>query len=209
VQTKRFPLTRIVCAAAVCTAMVSAAHADLLTIGTATYGSSDCSLIYEAAQGLVWLDYGSPEANWDTQMLNIDPFLFAVTWQEDGWRLPSAGDPPQTGDNNTSAEMGHLYYVSLGNTVNNGLENVGPFESLIEDQYRTGTEDGTSAYQFNFGSGVAWKSAKRFEQYALAVREADVTVIPEPTTMGLLALGGLALVRRRSAQVIRRRTRRA
>ncbi len=208
-RTKRLSLRRAVCAVVVCVLLASVAQADLLTIGTATYQSNEYSLIYEEAQGLIWLDYTSPKANWDTQMtwagglvaqltLNIDSSEFDVTWQEDAWRLPGAGDPPQTGDNITSAEMGHLYYVSLGNTVDNGLENMGPFVSLIEDRYRTGTDSGDSAYQFNFASGVAWNSNKRFEQYALAVREADVIVVPEPATMSLLAIGGLGvLIRRR------------
>jgi hypothetical protein len=160
------------------------AEAGLVKIGTATYNGKDYNLIYEDDQGLIWLDYTNPSSRpalcWDNQVkwaagLN-DPGVLtykfntgiSVTWEGD-WRLPKAVDGPRyygydgtttAGYNITTSEMGHLFYVSLGNvgyydTDGNprpgwggprdqqdwGLKNSGAFENLRESTpYWTGTE---------------------------------------------------------------------
>ena len=44
---------------------------------------------------------------------NFNPGIF-VTWNYD-WSLPSVGDNPENVFNQTTSEMGHLYYDSLNN----------------------------------------------------------------------------------------------
>jgi len=99
-------------------------------------GSSECNLIYEDDQGLIWLDYTSRSGrNWDGVVswaaglndkgaltIKPDPGV-SVSWEGD-WRLPKTKDGARrfgydgtttAGFNITTSELGYLYYVSLGN----------------------------------------------------------------------------------------------
>lgn len=194
------------------------ANADLVVIGTATYSGKDYNLVYEEDQGLIWLDYTRQRSKWPDQMswasqLN-DPGVLtykfnaeiSVNWNG-GWRLPKTVDGARrwgadgkttAGCNITTSEMGHLYYVSLGNlgyydTDGNprpgwgkpmsryqwGLKNKGPFSNLQPYSYWSGTEYSAHtvhAWDFNmyFGSqgNLAFKDAYNYS--ALAVRPGKV-----------------------------------
>jgi len=52
-------------------------------------------------------------------------------------------------------------------------------------------------WYFGFDRGCQGSLGGFNSRYGLAVREADVTVVPEPATLGLLAMGGLAIIVRR------------
>jgi hypothetical protein len=74
-----------------------------------------------------------PDAmNWAENFYYYDS-VRDVTWSN--WRLPSAynqdGSGPDLGLNVTGSEMGHIYYIELGNTsgdgYNSGFYNSGPF----------------------------------------------------------------------------------
>lgn len=218
------------------------AKADLTVIGTATYGDVDYNLIYEEAQKLVWLDYSNPDNDWDKQMLwatnigdhlvvTLDPLYVTDTDWKTGWRLPTTIDgtlfsneddefydgTPGRGYNKPG-EMGHLYYVSLGNLgyydtdgvfqSDYGLKNTGPFNYLEDWLYFSSTEysiDTDYAWWFDFNSGYQrpWpKVSEGGPIQGLAVRSADIQVVPEPSTVLLLASGlaglGLYAHRRRS-----------
>ncbi len=81
-----------------------AAKAEPLEIiGTATYSGNVYNLIYEPAQGLVWLDYTKGYAFWGNQVTwaaglngagvltyNLNPGI-SVSWAGD-WRLPSTNE---------------------------------------------------------------------------------------------------------------------
>jgi hypothetical protein len=195
-------------------------NASLTQIGTATYLGSNYNLIYEDDQKLIWLDYTNGGANWQSQMdwatgLNVSGVLaydlnpgLNVTWSGD-WRLPSTVDViTALGYNITTSEMGHLYYVSLGNLgyydttgtfqPGYGLTNKGPFNKLWTFYYWSGTELSLlrgNAYAFSFGSGHQGYGCEVGGYYdALAVRPGEVSAVPVPTSVLLLGSGLLGLV---------------
>jgi hypothetical protein len=136
------------------------AGATLTTIGTATYVGTDYNLIYEDDQLLVWLDYTKDANTWVNQSqwaselggsltIILDPgYTTTIDWST-GWRLPSAGDNPQAGYNQTSSEMGHLYYESLGKNPGGPLGETDPFQNLYSAPYWSGTE-------YSGNTGLAW-----------------------------------------------------
>lgn len=149
---------------------------------------NEFSLIYEDDQGLIWLDYSSGSKEWPGSVIwaaglnesgaltyKLDPGI-SLTWSGD-WRLPKTADGARkngydgsttAGFNITTSEMGHLYYVSLGNPGYYdktgkvqpgfaGLKNTEPFKNLKDDIYWSGTGYAiypNHAWQFNFYYGA-------------------------------------------------------
>lgn len=151
---------------------------------------------------------------------NLSPGL-NVTWGGD-WRLPSTVGGPwvygyngttTAGYNITTSEMGHLYYASLMNKgyvatdgtapqPGYGLQNTGPFNNLQAFYYWSGTEYSLNpnyAWSFYFFNGYQSNYGKGIRYYALAVRPGEVSAVPVPTSVLLLASGllGLAGFRRK------------
>lgn len=194
--------------------MSGTAVAELTVVGAATYQGKEYNLIYEDDQELIWLDYyqsGQPfgigwygQVDWAADLNKPGELTysykpgFKVTW-EGSWRLPMAVDGPRThgfdgtttaGFNITTSEMGHLFYVSLGNLGYfdkegkpekdwAGLKNKGPFQNIRPDSYWSGTEyavDKYHAYDFNmyFGSQNNMGYTPNYMYAALAVRPAQV-----------------------------------
>jgi hypothetical protein len=66
------------------------------------------------------------------------------------------------------------------------------------------TQDGVTIGSYAFKSpkvdtGAGWQIATQNTQYGIQVALDDLNFVPEPATMGFLALGGFSLLRRRSA----------
>ena len=135
--------------------------------------------------------------DWDTQVAWAANFSFGGY---SDWRLPTT-DTPCLGGNCMGSEMGHLYYVELGNVESASPINTGGFQNVL-GRYWSGTPSNSgNAYVFFFaiapflnGSQV---EAGKFNNpsFALAVRPGDVPAIPEPQTAAMMMLGltGLAL----------------
>ena len=188
---------------------------------------------------LVWLDYSNAPKKWADQVkwvaslngtdiltYNIDS-SYTVEWGENKWRLPSTVDgvykygkdgTTTGGYNITTSELGHLFYVSLGNPgrfdVNGkertdyGLKNTGDFENLIKTPqgwYWSDTEySKTNGYAWNFsmynGLQFVYSESKGYRN-GIAVCTPQVSVSSVPVSGAILLLGsgllGLAAVGRK------------
>lgn len=125
-----------------------------------------------------------------------------------GWRLPTTD-----GSTSQSGEMGHMFYITLGDTAYNagnpsqpyGLTNTGPFNNLRSGGYWTDTRSfGSSlnndAFCFDFNSGFQCALEWNGNLYAWAVHDGDVGValptstIPIPAAAWLFSSGLLGLI---------------
>ncbi len=203
----------------------SSSHAALYDRGN--------GLIYDDGLDITWLQ----DANYaQTSGYDSDG---TMTWSEastwaaqleyggyDDWRLPSANllNPTNpcsaddgscdTGYNNTTGELGHMFYNNLGNTDGNSiLDNVsftdatpgGGTESFLNVQssvYWYGEEYAPNtfyAWAFYTNLGAQDDRYKDLSHYSWAVRAGDVSSVPVPAAAWLFgsALMGLGLVKRK------------
>jgi hypothetical protein len=103
-----------------------------------------------------------------------------------GWRLPRANSGDIKGGINDTGELGHLYYVALGNTLSGGLQQTGPFIGLQAGPYWTETIAVAGSmneyYVLDFSTGL-WDSDCGMEgmsdgAYVLAVHDGN-TAVPD------------------------------
>lgn len=161
---------------------------------------------YDTALNITWL------RNANVNGPNI--WFVANTWANNlnvggyvGWRLPTAlnvdGTGPCAGILCDNSEMGHLYYVTLGNT-SAGLSNTGDFQSIQTDPYWSGTQYGfppppalpSYAWVFYNFYGTQFNQLKDGVFYSMAVHNGDVgnaLPVAEPQTLALMLLGVAAL----------------
>lgn len=192
-------------------AAVVGAGALLLSAGAAQAALQDRDLdsngqvdaFYDTDLNITWLR--------DANVNGAKAWNVAVSWADglsfggyDDWRLPVSDTC--FGVSCVGSEMGHLWYVELGNSAGGPMTNTGNFQNLQSSAYWSGTEDVSNpifAWYFNTALGNQAKNGKLTNSYfALAVRDGDVPAIPEPQTYALLLAGLSAL-----AVVARRRTR--
>lgn len=195
---------------------------------TAAMGSAQAALfdrggglIYDDVLNITWLqdaNYAKTSGydadgkmNWYaamswTENLSFYDSVRGVTYTD--WRLPTT-IPALEGFNQTGSEMGHLYYVDLGNTAGYG-SNTGPFSNIyIRGNYWSVFWSSTSGWQstnqgsyfyaftFIFNDGEQdTTDPTYFERYAWAVRDGDVappSPVPAPPAF-ILMLTGLGLL---------------
>ena len=131
-----------------------------------------------------------------------------------GWRLPStsAAADGRVKPDPSSSEMAHMYYATWGNVgypdAGYGLSNTADFINVLDSTvYWSGTDVASNPnlawYFYSFlGFQDLGGYAKSARLYAVAVRDGDVQVVPEPPMPALLgpALLALGLTRRRAAE---------
>ncbi|HEC04284.1 MAG TPA: hypothetical protein ENI81_12185 [Phycisphaerales bacterium] len=147
----------------------------------------------------------------------------AQQWAEDlvyqgyyDWRLPSALNQDGSGPDSTypsimsgpyvvdGSEMGHLYFVELGNALHGPLTNAGPFINVLDNTPGNEAISGHYWYaesgdppnenlqwMFSFKNGYQtlpglWSGPA----YAWAVRDGDSVPVPTP---GAVVLGGIGI----------------
>lgn len=206
--------------------LMAPARASLTTIGTATYNGVDCNLIWDEnnnGNSVIWLDYTNVEKTWsdqktwaaglDGQLTGISTPGWNLSWTDTDWRLPSAGENPVSNYDQTSTEMGDLYYNELGLTrrdasgavpVTAGELNATNFDRLSPVTYwteTTKTDNSAYAYSFSMATGLQDIKYKTdiYSGYGLAIRSGEVSAVPIPGALWLLSSGllGLVVIRRR------------
>ena len=117
-------------------------------IANATLWDRGGGLIYDDVLDITWLQDANYAKTVGVVTSGAMPWFTAESWVSslsyydsvrdaylDDWRLPTADQC--TGYNCTNSEMGHLYYISLGNSAQDSTINVEPFDNL---KYAPGQE---------------------------------------------------------------------
>jgi hypothetical protein len=189
----RKTLTAALVIFAVCT--FGSAHASLIDNGN--------NLIYDTVLDITW--YANP--NYETHVC-ADYTAWAAGLTVGGvtnWRLPTT--PGTTTGITSEGEMGHLFYITLGNTT--GVDGVGqpiglftnkgPFTALNGGFYtQTYAGDG-KYYYFNFDDGKQSSADVGYWYYhihGLAVHEGNIggSSVPIPGAVWLLGSGLIGLI---------------
>lgn len=176
--------------------IAGAAHAALQDRDLDANGEVDA--FYDTDLDITWLRDANVTGmtNWPTASAWADGFSLAGY---DDWRLPTS-DSTRDGFNCTGSEMGHLWYVELGNPAGGPRTNQGGFQNLRYGSYWSGTQSpSTRAFVFDMANGWQGGYPQSGMLFAMAVRPGDVPAIPEPETAVLLfaGLSVLALARQR------------
>lgn len=184
-------------------------------------GDGGIDAYYDTALNITWL------ANWNTN--GTQSWNPVAAWAASvnldgvtGWRLPSTNDTglpgcdysnPGPGGTDcgfnvapSSSEMAHVYYLTLGNKpypeTGSGLANTADFVNMQSSSYRSGTEyapDTSAAWYFYPNYGNQQRSDKSSLEFAVAVRDGDVTAVAERHALAMMPAGvaGVGLVLRR------------
>jgi hypothetical protein len=157
--------------------------------------SPNTVFLYDTELDITWLRDANVNGTMTSETANGWARNYSIAGYY-GWRLPTM----------EYGEMAHLWYEELGNTAGGPITNTGSFQNLQSGSYWLGTQiwpsrlTRPSAFSTADGSETSYRPLNTF--YAMAVRQGDVTALPEPGTgaMMLVAFGAFAVaVRRRPA----------
>ncbi len=182
----------VACATLAASLWISPAEAQLIDRGN--------GCIYDADRDITWIQSANTavDTGYDSDGLMtktdaddyVDWFNNVYNWPVgDNWRLPitfAAPDPSCSDSFNegfgcTQSEMGHLYYIELGNTAGEGgLTNRGDFIDIQTDLNYWSEWDWTSpgsppeSITFKFRTGLQTRSAHTESHYVWLVHDGDV-----------------------------------
>lgn len=201
------------------------AHATLIVVG-----DSD-EMVYDTDLDVTWLRdvmHARTSGFNSGQMHHSEAVQWVSGLNVGGlteWRLPNSIQPDLgcinqinsigQGINCTRSELGHLFYIELGNNpffigcvrgVDCGPANTGPFQNIALE-FTNNPPDiyWSNVGTFNFGNGVQTHGINLADNFfrALAVHNggSQLVKVPEPSTIALFATGlfGLGFVRKRQA----------
>ncbi len=165
-------------------------------LGRDLSGDGVADAVYDTELNITWLR----DANVNGAMNWADAKSWASGLNEygyTGWRLPASENC--RGYECLGSEMGHLWYISLGNVAPGPITNSGDFVNLNSDiLYWSETEyhdaPANFAWAFYFNSGDQDFLGKWGAFNAMVVQNGDIgSPIPEPAAYAL-AMSGLCLI---------------
>jgi hypothetical protein len=161
----------------------------ILTIANADLQNNGNDLIYDTDRDITWYNPNLSAMSWDQAMAWAEGLTVGGAT---GWRLPTAynqdGSYPLYEYNVIGSELGHLYYVELGNAAYGPLTNTGPLENLQPVIYWSGTTTkkfAGNAFIFNFKTGRQAHADKALPFNVLAVHSGNVGT---PVSMAEVAI---------------------
>jgi hypothetical protein len=129
----------------------------LVTIANAELQNNGNDLIYDTDRNITWYNPNVSAMSWDQAMAWVEGLTVGGAT---GWRLPTAynqdGSYPLYEYNVIGSELGHLYYVELGNAAYGPLMNTGPLINLQSGSYWSSSTTepyAGNAFVFDFNTG--------------------------------------------------------
>jgi hypothetical protein len=149
-------------------------------VANAALQNNGNDLIYDTDRDITWYNPNLSGMSWDQAMAWAEGLTVGGAT---GWRLPTAydqdGSYPLYEYNVIGSELGHLYYVELGNTAYGPLTNTGPFANLQPVIYWSSTTTeryAGNAFVFYLNTGRQAHADKALLFYVMAVHSGNISV---------------------------------